>query len=165
MKASGENHTQQKILSAKHVTENGTFYRLSSCIIGQSNDFGIVLCSVFEQNMIADRWRGQRSNLTIIIKPDTVRQGFIRWGKHRPFMLQKPPLGAICVFLLFPPEKQRKTQTSIAECLFKYRFVSIVSHHFHFSSGSFLAFFFPPLESFFTSLVLFFGFLSWTGQI
>lgn len=74
------------------------------------------MCSAFEQNMIADRWRGQRSTLlTIIMKPDTVWQGFIRRGKHRPFMLQKPPLGAICVFLLFPPEKQRKTHTNIAE--------------------------------------------------
>ncbi len=52
MKASGENHIQHRILSAKHLTENSTFYKLSRCIIGQSYDFRIILCSVFEQNMI-----------------------------------------------------------------------------------------------------------------
>lgn len=121
--------------------------------------------------MSTDRWWGQRSTLlTIIIKPDTVWQGFIRRGEHRPFMLQKPPFGAICVFLLFPPEKQMKTDKYCVKdkkgatifILFK---AQIMSHHFHFSSGSFLAFFFPPVVSFFTSFILFFGFFSWKGQI
>lgn len=53
--------------------------------------------------------------LTIIVKFDFVRQGFILRCKHWTLMLKKAPFGAISISFLLPPNLHKQQQNTTCE--------------------------------------------------